>query len=168
VPTRLTSPAPWLAALAVPLPLKGARGFRVAAKFDQDLAQDAVEVRQNIVIGEPQHTPSPALKFPRPSDIEALTTDMAVPVELDHQPVRASGEVGDIGCQDDLPLELDAEPARPKTGPEVLFGSRGGGAKLLCVGPGLTIAFQDSPLSLRRFAALPSPPEGGEGARIAA
>ena len=63
-----------------------------------------------------------ALPRLRAGGVVDLRFAMGVPVELDDETFGARGEVGDVGREDNLALEFDAEAIRAKAVPETTLG----------------------------------------------
>ena len=109
-----------------PLPPQGERAIcsdiGIAAKLDQDCSQDTIKVCHRVRVCEPHNAKPFAFKKGRSGGVVGFGESVAVPIDFYNQPLRRSGEVGDVGIDDILPLELHAQSPGSQRMPECLFG----------------------------------------------
>ncbi len=94
-------------------------------------ANHTVKISYNLTVAEPQHAIPARLQRLRASRISQLTPNMRLPINLDHQPFRASRKVSNVRRQHHLPLKLDAQLPSPQHGPKRALRPRDLGAQLL-------------------------------------
>lgn len=145
----LTSPAPWLRfASPVPLPLKGVREGWVAAERRQNRPGDAFGVGQDFAVGEAEDAIALGFQKFRAGSIVGLAARVAVAIEYDDQAFGAGREIGDVGRDDDLPREFDAQPVASDDVPQRLFGRGLVGAEGFGAASGFAVSLQfNFPLS---------------------
>ena len=118
-----SAPSPSLGfASHFPLPLKGARGFWASSERDENGSQDSIHVADHVRIREAQDAIAPGFEGPGARCVIGLGFAMGVAVELDDETFGARGEVGDVGREDNLALEFDAEAIGAKAIPETALG----------------------------------------------
>jgi len=165
-----SSPSPWLGfASPFPLPLKGARGWGVSAEGDEDRSQDAVEVRHDVRVGKADHPIASCFEGARAGGVVGLRFAMGVPVELDDETFGARGEVGDVGREDNLALEFDAEAIGAKPVPETALGLGQVGAQGFRADSRFDVPFHlaaPSPRSASRSRPLPLKGARGSGRHL--
>ena len=164
---------------AVPLPLKGARGFYglvrlllkrvrgfgVFAEFGQNRAQDAVEIGHDLAVGEADHPVTLAFHKFRALGVMVFAAGVAVTVQFYRQFFGPHRKVGGIGADRMLTDEFYAlQPSGAQGGPEFSFDRGHFGAQAFGAVSRLLVALGqvDCPRSLP-LRGCPSPPEGGEG-----
>ena len=161
----LPSPSPSLGfASHFPLPLKGARGFGITAQGNEYGLQDAVEVGHHVCVGESNHSVAALFERSRSRSVVSLASAVGVTVDFDDEAVRAGAEVGDVGGEDDLLLELHAEAARAEVVPEAAFGFGEVFPQLFGAGSGFDVPFDGTAPSPRSASLTrPLPLKGARG-----
>ncbi len=156
----VSAPSPSLGfASHFPLPLKGARGVEGEA----DCLEDAVDVGHHVGIGEPDYAVASGFEGTRVGGVIGLPLAVGVTVELDDQALAPAGEVGDVGGEDGLFLELDAEAVAAEVLPEAALGLGEPFAEVLGAVSGFDVALHGTAPSPCRFAAAPLPLKGARG-----
>jgi hypothetical protein len=136
---------------------RGEGGVRISAKLNQNGSNYAVEIAENISIGEADHPITSFRECGCPRGIVGLAPGMRIAIEFDDQPFGSGRKIRNVGSENDLLLELHAEAISADDVPQFSFGRGEITAKLLGALSRLGVPFQMPPLS------QPSPPEGGEG-----
>ena len=126
------------------LPLKGVRegSAGIAVQGDQDRAGDAFEVGQDFVVGEADDAIASGFQRDSARGVVSGGVGVAVAIDLDHQPFGSRGEVGDVGFEHDLALELDADATAAKDGPQLGLYRRHFAAQAFGAGSGFDVALQ--------------------------
>lgn len=129
-----------------PLPLEGARVEvrPFSPKRDEDSPRDTLQIGHHLGIAETQNAIAARFKTARARNVGGRAVGVGVAVDLDHQPFRAGGEIGDIGRQHDLPLELDAKLPGTQYRPQRTLRRRHVGAELPCAQARFRVAFRQS------------------------
>ena len=152
-----TSPSPWHGfAAPFPLSLKGVRGLGVSTQGDEDRAEHAVHVRHHIGVGEAQDLVAALFERSGARGVVSLSVPVGVAVELNHEPLAAAGEIGDVGREDGLLLELHAQAVRAEVGPKAAFGFGEISAQVLGAVSGFDVPF-DRTFPSPRSASLSRP-----------
>jgi hypothetical protein len=81
-----------------------------------------IQVCHHVTIGEPDDPIAALFERAGAGRVIGLSFAVGVSVELDDEAVAAAGEVGDVGGEDDLPLELGAEAVAAEMVPQAAFG----------------------------------------------
>jgi len=162
--TTLPSPSPSLGFPShFPLPLKEVRGFGVAPQRYKDCAQDPIEVGHHVSVGESDDTIAALFQRSRASGVVRFASRVRVSVELDDEAFATAGEVGDVGREDDLALELHADTVGPEVVPETALGFGEIRAQLLGAIPCFDVPFQSAPSPRSASQSRPLPLKGARG-----
>jgi hypothetical protein len=156
----VSAPSPSLGfASHLPLPLKGARGVEGEA----DCLEHSIDVGHHVGIGEPDYAVASGFEGARAGGVIGLPLAVGVAVELDDQALAPACEVGDVGGEDDLFLELDAEAVAAEVLPEAALGLGEPFAEVLGAVSGFDVALHGSAPAPSRGAGVPLPRQGARG-----
>lgn len=115
------------------------------SQLSQYGAKHAINVAHNFSVREPEHAIASLFQFQRPRRVITFAACMSVAIELDHEPLAASSEIGNVRCKNNLSLKFCAEPVRPKMIPESSFRLRQIAPQFLGTSSRLLVPFQASP-----------------------
>jgi len=145
---------------------RGEGAVRIAAELDQYGSNHAVEIAQNIAIGETDHTIAPFNERGGPSGVVGFALGMGIAVKLDDQSFGSRREVRDVGRKNDLALKFYPEAVGADNMPQHSLRRSEVAAKLLGALSGFGVPFQRPPSPcLSKAQAFPLPLKGARVVR---